>query len=234
MKVPLGIPIIRVSISYEVVSINHAFWSCDSLMVDWYFYGANVLWVDELVHQCRILCCISFRFEKLEITLRAALGAQPYLEQWLNQAETEDLETSQNTASTIASNVNEMTNLLDLRDRSATEGYLQTPRPSLPMRRNRKDRVFFNEDAVAIMTQYFTRNSSPRGWPQCFSVFTFSLVFLNIKEALGLIVRGMYYSCCSSRRAGANTSIVSKSTIRGANLFKFFFKVNMQLFTISL
>ncbi|VDM16813.1 unnamed protein product [Hydatigera taeniaeformis] len=103
------------------------------------------------------------RFEKLDVTLRAALGAQPYLEQWLDQVESEEqvaLGTSQR--SSLHSN-EAMVDLLDLRERVVSEGDLEPVKCFLPARRNRKSRAVFSEAAVEQLIQHFKRNSRPRG-----------------------------------------------------------------------
>ncbi|KAL5111503.1 POU domain clas 6 transcription factor 1 [Taenia crassiceps] len=103
------------------------------------------------------------RFEKLDVTLRAALGAQPYLEQWLDQAESEE-QTALGTSQRSSLHPNEtMVDLLDLRERAVSEGDLEPLKCFLPARRNRKSRAVFSEAAVEQMTQHFKRNSRPRG-----------------------------------------------------------------------
>uniref|UniRef100_A0A915EXY2 Uncharacterized protein n=1 Tax=Echinococcus canadensis TaxID=519352 RepID=A0A915EXY2_9CEST len=103
------------------------------------------------------------RFEKLDVTLRAALGAQLYLEQWLDQVELEEQE-ALGTGQRSPLHSNEaMIDLLDLRERTVSEADLEPPKCFLPARRNRKSRAVFSEAAVEQMIQHFKRNSRPRG-----------------------------------------------------------------------
>ncbi|VDK35768.1 unnamed protein product [Taenia asiatica] len=103
------------------------------------------------------------RFEKLDVTLRAALGAQPYLEQWLDQAESEE-QAALGTSQRSSLHPNEtMVDLLDLRERAVSEDDPEHLKCFLPVRRNRKSRAVFSEAAVEQMIQHFKRNSRPRG-----------------------------------------------------------------------
>lgn len=126
------------------------------------------------------------RFEKLDLTLRAALGVQPYLEQWLASAECEEEvataapdgdATLQNDANAFLPGSNNdadgiMDDLLDLRDRTVAV----PDRCALPDRRCRKARSVFDETALAHLNRYFKRNPNPRGERccRCCSPFLFS------------------------------------------------------------
>ncbi|VDD83078.1 unnamed protein product [Mesocestoides corti] len=104
------------------------------------------------------------RFEQLDVTLRAALGAQPYLEQWLDQVEFEDQEPTEGAQILSTSTCDgAVTDLLDLRDRAAGEGDFSPQKSLLPLRRTRKSRAVFDDTAVEHMTHHFKRNPKPRG-----------------------------------------------------------------------
>lgn len=106
---------------------------------------------------------LGVRFEKLDVTLRAALGAQPYLEQWLDQVESEE-QAALGSGQRSSLHPNEtMVDLLDLRERAVSESDLEPLKCFLPARRNRKSRAVFSEAAVEQMIQHFKRNSRPRG-----------------------------------------------------------------------
>ncbi|KAM7541636.1 hypothetical protein Aperf_G00000027982 [Anoplocephala perfoliata] len=137
------------------------------------------------------------RFETLEVTLRAALGANPYLEHWLDRVDVEEVDaigTAPNDDENVrppllttsapfplvpletieAPNDSFVADLLDLRERvpgggeDCDCGYVDVEEEGdnglqLPIRRSRKERVFFTETAVAQMVEHFKRNSRPRG-----------------------------------------------------------------------
>ncbi|VDL63815.1 unnamed protein product [Hymenolepis diminuta] len=163
--------------------------------------------VGELKFSQTFLC----RFENLEVTLRVALRANPYLEKWLDrvenqeemQEEEEALDRVQDSVSignflisrhpvssppmetTIVDETTTtdglMAELLDLRERispptngnkecscgnygDVEEGEAnECESVQLPKRRNRKERVYFTEAAVAQMIEHYDLNPWPRG-----------------------------------------------------------------------
>ncbi len=97
------------------------------------------------------------------MTLRAALNAQPYLDQWLDAAECEDANAQTSPEKDL------MTNFLDLRERAVVEADLACAATSascsypLPSRRSRKSRAVFDEHALEQLVRFFKRNPKPRG-----------------------------------------------------------------------